>query len=409
MDKMNTVQDEFLLEDEFINAPRQPNELVVRYHNDVYKRTSPVQLMSEVELNIFFSICARMKDQQTKRVEFTFAELKKMTNCQNRSNTDFQKPLVEVHNKLIQTYSTIKEGNKIIGFALFHEYEIDLDEKTVSIQVSERFAYMLNKLDGNFTRFELDEFVKIKGLYAKRLYCQLKQFRTTGKYRVSMAEFRDIMKIPQSYKMFDIARRVIEQSFNELTEMGAFTNLRYRKVKQYGGKVVALEFTFTPEKKQLPKKKSSGTATAPKAKNKPKSTSANNIMQSPPEYFELPVDNSNDTNVREDLVSEDPFAVEPESDPAPKQTPLRKTASVKLGTDTSEAYITKIQENGFLEKHNDYFQKIGGNDVIKKSYNQFVTRAKFTEADFDTVMRHMAETAAVWSPANFQNALFKVR
>ena len=69
------------------------------------------------------------------------------------------------------------------------------------------FAWILNNLKLSFTRFELEEYVEIKSTYVKKFYMQMKQFKTTGKWIVSLEEFRRLLDIPEKYRISHIDKK----------------------------------------------------------------------------------------------------------------------------------------------------------------------------------------------------------
>ena len=50
---------------------------------------------------------------------------------------------------------------------LFELLEVDLEKRIVEVKVSSNFDYILNKLETQFTRYELEEFTSIRSTYAK--------------------------------------------------------------------------------------------------------------------------------------------------------------------------------------------------------------------------------------------------
>ena len=57
---------------------------------------------------------------------------------------------------------------------LFAYFEADIISKTIEVEVSSKFEYVVNKLLTNFTQYELEEFTNIRSTYAKTLYRLLK-------------------------------------------------------------------------------------------------------------------------------------------------------------------------------------------------------------------------------------------
>ena len=100
-----------------------------------------------------------------------------------------------------------------------------------------------------FTKFELKEFTAINSSYSKAIYRKLKQFKPTGFYTVSIEEFKRLLDIPESYRMYDIDRRILQKSMKELKPL--FKSLSYKKEKaKKGNKIERISFIFE-EKKQL--------------------------------------------------------------------------------------------------------------------------------------------------------------
>ena len=107
-----------------------------------------------------------------------------------------------------------------------------------------------------FTQYELEEFIFLNSRYTKTIYRYLKQFRTTGIWRVSWDDFKMLLDIPKSYEMRDIEKRVLKPSVEQLQEplnlferaRTPFKNLKYTKIKGKGrgrgGNVTHIEFTF---------------------------------------------------------------------------------------------------------------------------------------------------------------------
>lgn len=82
---------------------------------------------------------------------------------QNRFITNLR----NINKKLIKLNHEIEIDNKIHIFSLFNVFTIDSKDKILSVQINEIFSYMLNDLIGNFTKFDLIEFVSLKNIYSK--------------------------------------------------------------------------------------------------------------------------------------------------------------------------------------------------------------------------------------------------
>ena len=68
----------------------------------------------------------------------------------------------------------------------------------------------------NFTVFELQEFNALASSYSKNMFRLLKQYKSTGFYKVSIEEFRRLLDIPESYNMSKISVKVLDPIEKEL-------------------------------------------------------------------------------------------------------------------------------------------------------------------------------------------------
>ncbi len=213
----------------------------VRYKNEL--NLVPMRNFDSVEMNLFFSICAKMKDKGLSKVQFTFEDLRELSAYKPTSIKRFSDDLEAVYNKMLQlTYRTEEAGIRE-KFVLFTGYRIDENNQTVDISVNPELAYIINELSSEFTKFELQEFTGIRSSYAKTMYRLLKQYRSTGFYKVKIEDFREIISIPNSYQMSDIDKQVLKPIKNELSEF--FDPLKIKKIKaRKGNRIAMIEFRF---------------------------------------------------------------------------------------------------------------------------------------------------------------------
>ena len=165
-----------------------------------------------------------------------------------------------MYRKLLNCTFAIENKKMIIEFVLFTRYRIDLENKKIDIIVNGEFAWILNNLKLSFTRFELEEYVEIKSTYVKKFYMQMKQFRTTGKWIVSLEEFRRLLDIPEKYRISHIDKKVLEPITEELKEKyGVYVLKKYDNKKRGRPSVSGFEFTFIKDIIDNTKKKKEST------------------------------------------------------------------------------------------------------------------------------------------------------
>ncbi len=214
----------------------------------VYKNefnTVPLRNFTAVEMDLLFTIMSQMKDKGESEIEFTFRELKKLSNYNKETAIkSFVKDLEKTYDKLISLNVKIGDSKKWTKFVFFTKYTIDNENNTITIGVNSEFIPLINELTGNFTKFELEEVTSLNSSYSKSCYRLLKQFRKTGYYKVSVDRFRFLLDVPESYNMSNFTLRVLNPIETELKEY--FENLKINKIKSKKDKrkVESLEFTF---------------------------------------------------------------------------------------------------------------------------------------------------------------------
>lgn len=219
--------------------------LSVYHHNDL--NTVPMGRLTADELDLFFTICATVKEKGTDEITLTFDKIRQISQFSQTSNTVLANALKSTNKKLLNMDFTIETEHKIVQFVLFTMFEIDKQKQTLKVSVNTPFVYLLNDLTGNFTMYELKEFIRVKGKYSKMLYSLLKQYRKKGYFFIDINEFREFFDVPKSYQMCDIDKKVLEPAINELKPF--FKRLKVKKVKdpKQKNKVVKLEFFFQKE------------------------------------------------------------------------------------------------------------------------------------------------------------------
>ena len=225
---------------------------IVKYHNNF--NGIGLRNFNSNELNILMAICSRMKEKGEEEITFHFDKLKKLINYSDNTSATFVKDLESTYDKLISIKLKVGDERRFIKFVLFTRYSVDVDEKTVEIAVNKEFAWVLNELNVTFTAFELKEFISLKSSYAKEFYRRMKQFKSTGKWNISLEDFKRIMDVPVNYRMCDIDVWVLKPIQKEL---GDRFNLKIKKLynKKSRGRPSVSGFIFTFLREDLEQRK----------------------------------------------------------------------------------------------------------------------------------------------------------
>ena len=229
---------------------------VVKYQNDL--NTATMRTWTETEMNILFSIVAKIRDTSTYETTFTFEQIKELSKFKkNLTRKEFVTELVSVSKKLgsLNYLERSEDGLDAKLFILFQTFDIKGSQNTLKVCVHPQFEYVFNKIGMEFTQFELDEFIHIQSTYAKTAYRLLKQYRTTGWWKVTIEDFRLLLDIPNSYRPSNIDQQILKPILEQLggsDEDAIFRNLKITKNKKAGrgrgGVLTGYTFTFEKEK-----------------------------------------------------------------------------------------------------------------------------------------------------------------
>lgn len=219
---------------------------IVKYHN--YMNSIKFTGFTVTDYNFLITLCSRMRDKDINDVSFSFAELRKLANYKkSNSINQFVSDIKSMNEKLMKITCSLETDSEILMFVLFPTFAINIKEQTLTVSVNERFRFILNELIKNFTRFDLREFIGLESKYSKTLYRLLKQYRMSGKYEVSVENFKEKMNCPKAYNNKQFMQNVVNPAFKELQNY--FDNLRCETIYAHkrGKPVTGYIFTFTPE------------------------------------------------------------------------------------------------------------------------------------------------------------------
>ncbi|EOB3516757.1 replication initiation protein, partial [Enterococcus faecalis] len=198
-------------------------------------------------------IVSRMRDVGDKKVQFTFEQLKDLSNYKATANVRFIDDLETTYDKLMDLRFGRRsaDGLQRERFVLFNQFKIDgkADIPFAEIQVHEKALPLLNNLE-EWVRYSLQQFNELESSYAKTMFRLLKQFRTKGVAYFSKEDFHELLDIPKSYRQSDINKNVIKPIQQELTAIFKGLTIKKKYGKGRGKPVIGYQFTFKPEIKK---------------------------------------------------------------------------------------------------------------------------------------------------------------
>ncbi|MCJ2415385.1 replication initiation protein, partial [Enterococcus faecium] len=193
------------------------------------------------------------RDVGDKKVQFTFEQLKDLSNYKATANVRFIDDLETTYDKLMDLRFGRRsaDGLQRERFVLFNQFKIDgkADIPFAEIQVHEKALPLLNNLE-EWVRYSLQQFNELESSYSKTMFRLLKQYRTKGIANFSKEDFHELLDIPKSYRESDINKKIIKPIRQELTAIFKGLTIQKRYGKGRGKPVIGYQFTFKPEIKK---------------------------------------------------------------------------------------------------------------------------------------------------------------
>jgi len=223
---------------------------IVKYHHEL--NTIPLRKFSPVEMNLFFSIISRLRDEGDQTVRFSFEQLKDLSDYKATANARFVDDLKSTYEKILSLRfgRRSESGLSVEMFVMFTRFKIngDVDEPYVDIQLFEDALPLLNGLD-EWVRYSLQQFNDLQSSYSKTMFRLLKQFRTTGYAYFSKEDFNELLDIPKSYRESDVNKKVLKPIKEELTPLFRGLTIKKKYGKGRGKPVIGYQFSFKAEHK----------------------------------------------------------------------------------------------------------------------------------------------------------------
>lgn len=214
---------------------------------------------SEKDFDFFMFLCSFFKDKGTEQQTIKYDDIMDCISWDKSQRIDvFHDEVKRLSNKLRALGGIIDiNQDEFVCFNLFTTFHGNKQKRILTVSVNPEFAYVLNDIVGNFTRFELNEYVSLKGRYTKQLYQHLKQFKATGLWVVSLDKFRHEMSIPASMPTMNIKSKILNPSIKTLQELPAFKALKVDVIKTRDRKrsVQGYQFSWKKEESKASKKR----------------------------------------------------------------------------------------------------------------------------------------------------------
>lgn len=250
MDKKKKEQEKIR---ELLNFPDRKKNLV-KYNNDLNdsKQYYGVSSLTKYELDIFFFLVAQLQGQDGAVVDIKIKDLKRYLHMpRTMSYRTFQKVVVQTFDHLenIKTgfLKNDEDNREYLQLKPIFDYtNIYTDSLDVEVKVNKEYRYLFNGLIRSadpsmqirYTRFDLQQMIKIKRQNSKNMYRLLMQNMYRGEREFTEEEIYEQLglftvrkgKRVKKYENGKLYNRVLKPALIDLSPF--FRNLRLKK--QYG-------------------------------------------------------------------------------------------------------------------------------------------------------------------------------
>ena len=218
----------------------------IRYKNDLNKLS--LGGFSERDLNFFMMCCARLKDSGGAEMTLDFADFQDVAG-KHLTKEEALESILTVNDKQAKVTARVTDSEGCIHQGGMFHFVTNPKEETVRVSVHPDFLFLLDNVTdgGNFTLFELMEFIKIRGKYAKNLYRLLKQYRKSGWYDVTLETLKLLLDVPQSYTGKRVWDKVIKPAVEELSAYFPGLSCTGKYSRKRGNPLTGFQFQFIPE------------------------------------------------------------------------------------------------------------------------------------------------------------------
>lgn len=203
--------------------------------------------LSAGEQKILYKLITSIKkdDLDFKEYEFKVSEFLELLEINNpRKYKDVQKITYSLIGKRISIYNEeLKKLTQVTWLAQAEYYE---HQGMVKLAFAPALKPYLLQLKGNFTRFEVQNLMRLRSGYAMRLYELLYQYMTISNRTFKMEELRDKLGIlEKEYKLYgDFKRKVILQAQKEINEKTDMY-FEFEEIKGVRKKITGIKFLIT--------------------------------------------------------------------------------------------------------------------------------------------------------------------
>ena len=125
---------------------------MILYKNENELNLLPLRDLTSTEINLFFSMCNKLKEKDTEELTIPFNELNHLSSYEQAEKKKLINDLKRISDKVTRLTYTQYRGLSFEKFVLFTSYEVNAEDEYLTISVNYKVKDILNELTGDFTK-----------------------------------------------------------------------------------------------------------------------------------------------------------------------------------------------------------------------------------------------------------------
>jgi plasmid replication initiation protein len=216
---------------------------------------------SSKEIEIVLLLISELRQDQLERNNFSSIELDlnvflNLYKDQNNRKKLFRSDLIEILKRPFEYLDL--EQRIYFAAAIFVSYEIHEKRELIKFLFNPEMAKLLILAKENYTRYNFETLLKLRGKYSKRIYLYGNSWINKSIFTLKLETLRKRLKLENQYEKYaDFNKRVIAPAIEEINEISEL-QMNAEPVKQ-GKEVIEILFTVqikktfrvTPDEQQL--------------------------------------------------------------------------------------------------------------------------------------------------------------
>lgn len=238
-----------------VEQRKDKDNLLVVFHNNFNKAAFPN--FSEHDWNLFLGIIGSLRNKGGEEVTIPYSTAMDWAGKISTNPYEVKRFISSVADKAAQTIIPFyvvdgDEGDVLMRIPFFSFLSTNESKLTIGVKINPELEYLLNNLDGDFSKLVPTIAWETKSRYSKSLYRLLVQYGKTGWMEKDKDELRRLLDCPKKYanKMFH--SRVLTVAISELSETFEDLTVKYLYT---GRAITGYRFTWSKYNEPMSKKK----------------------------------------------------------------------------------------------------------------------------------------------------------